>query len=222
MEKLITNRLSWYLEINNKFNPDQAGFRKRRSTIDQIMKIQDDIIKGMQKKEYTVAIFIDFQKAFDMVWKTGILEKMHHLNIIGKMYAWIKSFMEDRTFQVKVEGQLSDTFQFENGTPQGSVISPVLFLIAINDFPDLGPGIKKSIFADDSAIWKSGRNLKTLTKQIQDATEKIQKWCLEWGFSISTEKTIGVVFCEINKPDDATIQIGNWKIKFEKRSSSWG
>ena len=222
MEKLITNRLSWFLETNQLFNVDQAGFRRRRSTIDQIMKLQDDIIKAMNRKEYTIAIFIDFQKAFDMVWKTGILEKMQKLNITGRMYAWVKDFMEDRTFQVKVEGQLSSTFNFENGTPQGSVLSPVLFLIAINDFPDLGPCINKSIFADDSAIWKSGRNLKVLAKQMQDATEKIQNWCLEWGFSISTEKTIGMVFCEINKPDDVTISINNWNIKIEKKTKFLG
>ena len=117
---------------------------------------------------------------------------------------------------------LSDKHEQQNGTPQGSVISPILFLIAINDFPEVGEGVKKSIFADDSAIWRSGKNLKNVTKHIQVAMTKIEEWCMKWGFALSAEKTVGMVFCETNKPDKTTIRIDNKEIKFEKDTKFLG
>ena len=218
----MTNRLTWHLEKHQLYNKDQAGFRKNKMTIDQVMRLQNDIINGMNNKEYTVAIFLDMKKAFDMVWTTGILEKIHRIGIGGKIYQWIKDFLSGRTFQVRIGDKLSDRYKQSNGTPQGSVISPVLFLMAINDFPDGGTNIKKSIFADDAAIWKTGRHLETIRKQLQDTMTKIETWWLEWGFSLSTEKTVGVVFWETNKPDQISIKLNKQEIKFEKQAKFLG
>ena len=222
MERLITTRLTWHIETNHLFNIDQAGFRKGRTTIDQVMRLQNDVTQSLNNNKYTVAIFLDLKKAFDMVWTTGILEKMQDLGITGRMYTWIKDFLSNRTFQVKVEGHLSDIHKLENGTPQGSVISPILFLIAINDFPELDNGVKKSIFADDSAIWKSGGSLDQLTKQVQKAMDRIGEWTQRWGFNLSTEKTIGIVFCAPKKPDQTTILLEGKQIKFETHTKFLG
>ena len=84
-----------------------------------------------------MAIFLDLKKAFDMVWTTGIMEKMQALGITGRTYWWVKDFLSEQDVPGESwTGSVSDVFNLENGTPQGSVISPVLFLIAINDFPE--------------------------------------------------------------------------------------
>ena len=83
----------------------------------------------------------------------------------------------------------------ENGTPQGSVISPVLFDILVNGmFNKVGKGFGFSLFGDDGATWKRGRNLPYLFNQIQGALEKITEWTNDWGFKISTDKTKYMVF----------------------------
>ena len=210
------------MEKNKLFNKDQAGFRQKRSTIDQVMRLQNDVINGLNNKKYTVAIFLDLKKAFDMVWTTGIMDKMQKLGITGRTYWWVKEFLANRTFQVKVGQDVSDAFNLQNGTPQGSVISPVLFLIAINDFPDLERGVQKSTFADDSAIWKTGGSLELTTKQIQKELTKIESWCTKWGFNLSVEKTVGMVFSEVKRPDQTTIKLENQNIKFVKKTKFLG
>ena len=73
-------------------------------------------------------IFIDLKKAHDMLWTNGILVKIEYMKITGRMYNWVKDFLNNKTFHVKVGYKLSITHQLENGTPQGSVVSPILFL----------------------------------------------------------------------------------------------
>jgi len=141
--------------------------RQHNTTIDQIIKLQDSILKKLKNKEHLLAIFIDFERAFDMLHIPTLLRKLQKLGIIGNTAKWIESFLSDRTFQVKVEAELSTKFTQQNGTRQGSVISPLLFLIMINDIPSGPEGVDTSLFADDSAVYTVGRNIKHITSKIQ-------------------------------------------------------
>ena len=94
---------------------------------------------------------------------------------------------------------LSEPLELQNGTSQGSVISTLpctVFLIMINDFPlsDYKEQVKNAIFADDSSLWKSGRDLHKIIKTLQTKLDQVEKWCEEWGFILSQEKTISVTF----------------------------
>jgi hypothetical protein len=72
-------------------------------------------------------VFLDFEKAYDMLWTNGLLTKMKKIGISGNMFEFFKDFVSNRTFQVQLGGDRSNTKLLKNGTPQGSVISPVLF-----------------------------------------------------------------------------------------------
>ena len=192
MERMVVTRLNWFLEKYNLLNRFQSGFRKKRNTIDQLLRLSDSIIKSLSNKSFVLSVFLDFEKAYDMVWRKGVLFKLHKLGVDGNIFNWINDFLQDRTFQVRVGSSTSALFCFENGLPQGSVISPVLFLIAINDFNP--SNVKFSLFADDAAVWKSGRNIKFLEKQMQNVLDYIQDWCDKWGFRISIAKTKFILF----------------------------
>ena len=192
MERMIVKRMNWFLEKYNLLNKFQSGFRKGRNTIDQLLRLSDTILKSLANKSFVLAVFFDFEKAYDMVWREAVLYKLNNLGVDGNLFNWISVFLENRTFQVSVGSSTSKSFRLENGLPQGSVISPVLFLVAINDL--CPTNVHFSLFADDTAVWKSGRNLKFLQKQIQQTINYIQNWCENWGFKISVVKTKFMVF----------------------------
>ncbi|MDW0237614.1 MAG: reverse transcriptase domain-containing protein, partial [Nitrososphaeraceae archaeon] len=190
---------------------------KYKSTSDQILKLQDTILKKLKNKEHVLAIFIDFEKAYDMLHVPTLLRKCQGLGIEGNTFNWIENFLSDRTFQVKVGAQLSDKFIQQNGTPQGSVISPLLFLLMINDIATVVDGVDISLFADDSAIYLGHRNAKLLQNKIQLAINSIQNWCNENGFKISIHKTTGVLFSKGNNLPKITIKIDQEQIKMENK-----
>jgi hypothetical protein len=193
------------MDKHKLFNKFQCGFRKKHSTIDNIIRLQDDIHKYNHNKGYVLGVFLDIAKAYDMVWHAGLLFKLDKLGIDGQLFNWIKNFLNNRKIQVRVGASLSDTTNIENGTPQGSAISPVLFLIMINDIP-LSDDVKMSVFADDTAIWKGSKNLKMLHKCIQKALDGIVEWADSWGFKLSIPKTQAILFTH-KKQKDVDIKI---------------
>ena len=218
MEGMITNRLQWHMEKSNLFNPYQAGFRKGRCTVDHIMRLQNDVQAALNHGNFAVGIFLDFSKAFDMMWKGGVMEKLSRMEIGGRIFNWIDDFLSERTFQVRVGDQLSDVLRLDNGTPQGSRLSPLLFLIQINDFSEPEIGTRQAIYADDSSIWRTGKNLKIIMNKLQIDLNKIEKWCDEWGFTLSTEKTIGVTFSHHHKqPEIPALRLCGKEIKIEEQ-----
>lgn len=73
MERLAANRLYWHLERSNLLNPLQTGFRRSKSTLDQLLRLHDSAIKGINNSGFTQAVFLDFSKAFDTLWNEGLL-----------------------------------------------------------------------------------------------------------------------------------------------------
>merc|ERR1712035_111460 len=90
---------------------------------------------------------------------------------------------------------MSNQYTVGNGTPQGSVISPLLFIIMINDvFSKVPADIGRSLFADDGALWKRGRNMEHAIRKVQGAIDEVVEWGYDWGCRFSVEKTQTVFF----------------------------
>ena len=193
MERMIANRLKWYLDKIKLLSDAQCGFRTDRSTKDCLMKLHDDLYKSIANKRFSVAIFLDIEKAYDLVWRKGLLYKLSELGIKGNILAWLTSFLSSRSFKFRVCSTLYVKTFLENGVPQGSVLSPLLFSIMINDLPkDIRSNI--NIFADDICIWESSLNLQEVIANLQSSLDKISTWCKSWGFRITSEKSAAMVF----------------------------
>ena len=78
--------------------------------MDQLLRLSNDILKGIGEGHYTLGVFLDIEKAYDMVWRKGVIYKVHRLGINGKMFNWIQSFLSDRYMHVRVGSTLSDSF----------------------------------------------------------------------------------------------------------------
>ena len=86
---MINKRLVWYLESNNLLTMFQSGFRAERSTIDNLVRLDTFI-----KREHVVAVFFDFEKAYDTSWRYGILKDLHNFGLKGRLPNFIKSFLK--------------------------------------------------------------------------------------------------------------------------------
>ncbi|WP_293650882.1 reverse transcriptase domain-containing protein, partial [Thiolapillus sp.] len=105
------------------------------------------------KKEHVLAIFFDLEKAYDTTWKHGILSDLYDLDFRGHLPTFIDGFLSHQLFQVRAGPTLSDTYEQEMGVPQGSILSPVLFSLKINNIvKSVLKGSEASLFVDDFAL----------------------------------------------------------------------
>ncbi|GBO10302.1 putative RNA-directed DNA polymerase from transposon BS [Araneus ventricosus] len=118
LERMINRRLVHYLEANKYLHPFQSGFRKGRSTIDNLLALETDIRLSFLQRKHLVAIFFDIEKAYDRTWRYGILKDLYDLGLRGNLPIFIKNFLQVRKFRVKVESEFSDFFIQEEGVPQ--------------------------------------------------------------------------------------------------------
>ncbi|KAI5725988.1 hypothetical protein M8J77_022473 [Diaphorina citri] len=198
MERLISSRLNWFLESKNLITQWQAGFRKYRSTNEQVIRLSQEIKDGINRKETTVAVFVDFQGAYDTVWRCKLLEKIYDLGIKGNMMKWISEFITQRYCSTRYYNKESTYKQTHRGLPQGAVLSTTLFNIYINDLLVAleKTGVKVAAFADDIVIWctKKIKQQTQIKETIEKALRILKKWCEENLMLVNEEKTKYVVF----------------------------
>src|SRR6218665_1234811 len=218
MERLVCDRLSWHMDAIGLFNRHKSGFRRMRCCQDHVIRLQDDIQRAFAAGQTTTGGFIDLEKAFDLMWTDGLLYKLQRLGIQGHLFKWIRNFLSDRSIRVRVGTSLSNSFPMENGSPQGSVISPVLFIILLNDIPEPMNGIKLSLYADDSAIWRSSHKQEVNERELQRYLDRVKKYFDHWGFKVSTSKTVAVRFQKRQRPEGKPpcLKLGSANLVFEK------
>ena len=86
MERIVNNRLVYYLQSNNVITNLQSGFRKGRSTVDQLIRLETLVREGLVNREHVVAILFELEKAYDTTWKYGILSDLFKGGSAGPSY----------------------------------------------------------------------------------------------------------------------------------------
>lgn len=195
LEKILNARLIWHLENNSFLTNYQCGFRKNRSSIDNIVSLESEIHEAFANKQKLLAVFFDIEKAFDLTWRYKIMTTLMDWGIKGSICAFIQNFLSNRSFKAKVNGQFSNNKVLQNGIPQGSILSTTLFLVSINDiFVNIDRPVQASLFADDLVVYVRGINVKSLMDVTQRTLDKLEAWCSTTGFKFSKDKTKCILF----------------------------
>ncbi|GFT32205.1 RNA-directed DNA polymerase from mobile element jockey [Trichonephila clavipes] len=192
-ERLILSRLNDYLTTNKILISQQHGFRPQLSTSHQLLRVVEYAKSGFKEKKYTGAVFLDIQKAFDHVWHTGLLYKLIKINAPPQLILIIKSFLNNRSFAVRVNDTHSSTKQIRVGAPHGTLLSPTLFNIYIDDIPKTRQ-TTVCLYADDTAILTQSANKNCITHFLHRHLAELEDWYNKWKISINPEKTEAVFF----------------------------
>ena len=185
----------WSLESQGLLSEKQCGFRKNHSTLDHLALFEIFIRNAFVKKEQVLTIFFDIEKAYDTTWKHGILADLWNLRFRGHLPRFIQSFLSERSVRVRVGSTLSELHEQQMGVPQGSILSPALFNIKINNFvKGVLKGTDCSLFVDDYALCVSGKMLNREERAMQLCVNSVQKWVTENGFKFSITKTVCIHF----------------------------
>ena len=200
LERMINKRLVWYLESNNLITKLQSGLRAERSTNDNLVRLETFIRDAFIKREHVVAVFFDLEKAYDTTWRYGILKDLHNFGMKGRLPNFIKSFLEDRTIQVRVGSTLSDLYDQEQGVSQRAILSTTLFNVKLNDIINcLDYKTDGSLYVYDFYICFRSKNMRTIERHLQQCRNRIEDWATRNGFKFSKSKTQCVHFCQQRK-----------------------
>ena len=202
-ERIIKNRLYFFLESNNLLSPAQSGFRNCRGTGDNLLFMTQKIQESLNRGKKVCGIYFDISKAFDKVWHAGLIYKLIYLKVPTYIIRFIKSFLSDRTFRVKINDFLSDPHAVTCSVPQGSVLGPLLFLIYINDII-LARSLNVSysaLFADDLKsifIFKKPGHIKSIINKYLDS---LTSWLSQWRLKMNAKKCCYTIFSNGGRGD---------------------
>lgn len=207
MERMVNNRLVWYLEKNGKLSTHQYGFRRNRSTMDNMQVLEDAVLRAFNQKSHITCIFLDLEKAYERVWRYRILKQLLDWGVEGNIIHFIWNFLNEREFKVIIGNTQSENFVQENGVPQGSILSVTLFLVAIDSIKNIfhGSPVQFMLYADDLTIYIEDTVVMNQTRYLQIMFNRLTRWATECGFKFSERKTTLMHFCK--KPSCPPINI---------------
>ena len=209
-EKIMHERLYNFLELHEILFQMQFGFRNGHSTDHALISLSERIKSTIDSNRVGCGIFIDLQKAFDTVNHNILLQKLDHYGIRGSSLQWFESYLTGRLQYVSINNHSSSLGKVTCGVPQGSVLGPLLFLIYINDLPNVSKLLSFFLFADDTNIYFETENITKLQCKINKELLKVKSWLEVNKLVLNIQKTNYVVFHSPRKklPEHILIKFG--------------
>ena len=198
--KILNNRLVERLDKGRLLHEGQAGFRLKRSCIDNVYTLSELVQGRLREGKTAYAFFLDVQKAYDMVWRDGLWFKLWDMGVKGRIWRVIKKMYESSRSAVLLEGEQSAAFKVEQGVAQGCNLSPILFSVFINGLlkeveqAELGIELSNGaiiggmLFADDFVgVSDSG-------EELQKLIDVVHAFCCKWRLKANVSKSAVMVF----------------------------
>ena len=220
LEKIVYGRIYSFLCNSDQLFQSQYGFRTGHSCENAICELVGTVAKNRAEKKHTIGVFIDLSKAFDTLNHQMLLSKMDKYGIRGHSLEWFRSYLSNRTMRVKCTSNTSGQLEYSTyhklkyGTPQGSCLGPLLFLIYINDLHYTIQYSSVILFADETTILHGHKNLNYLKWSIEQDLKQMTDWFRANLLTINLNKTECVLFNNSNSNNIPTfeLEIGDCRI----------
>jgi hypothetical protein len=189
MEKTVKTQIMNYLVASKLIAPEQHGFVNKKACNTNLLETLDYATKTIADNDALDILFLDFAKAFDKVPHKRLLLKLAGYGIQGKLLNWIRAFLANRRQRVVLGEQSSDWSEVKSGVPQGSVLGPILFILYINDLPEILAN-KCKMYADDTKIIArlKSASYDSDSSKLQDDINAIVDWTNTWLMKLNIDK----------------------------------
>ena len=231
IERMVAHRVLHM--IDGKIHPAQFGFQKGKSTADALASLVEYLqtaldtwvpvtVNTIPKSQFVISVLIDFSKAFDTLAHSAIIEELRLLGVGAYEIRWIRNFITGRLTAVKMGEELSQYKQFACGVPQGTVLGPLLFVVATNRLLvqlDNMKYIHKVMFADDLTLSFRTNNYNEGIGLMQRAINQVLQWAQRVHMIINVKKTTAFLFannhCRSQREQgEAQLILGGQTIEF--------
>ena len=241
LEKVLERRIRQHCKFYEILDSPQEGFCPNRSTTRYLFKLLSTLGEAKKKKLISMVLLIDFQKAFDSVWIPGLVVKLYNYGIKGRILQLLNSFLSNRQVQLKINGKVGEFHKIcsQIGLPQGSVLSPLLFIIYIsemlenfhntysNSSTSSSTLTKCYKYADDGTVSVTGSDVESCHAQLQNICNRLFEWCRKWRLVVNCDpdKTEVLIIngCKFSDVSSLTpVKIGNVSLQYVKKSKVLG
>lgn len=195
LESEVRDQLIEFAVDNHIISDYQSGFRTNHSCETAIQLVLNSWRISLSVNKVVIAVFIDLKRAFEVIDRKCLLEKMRGYGYNGKVIDWISSYLDSRKQIVKFNKEMSTSKSCNFGVPQGSVLGPFLFNIFINDIGNCLNKCKIHLYADDAVIYYDGDDIEEVTEVIKIDLCNIEKWLAINKLIINVSKTKAMVIC---------------------------
>lgn len=220
LERCVCRRL--YDHVIQFITPMQHGFLRNRSCTTQLLQVFDAIGQNLDKNIQTDVLYLDFAKAFDSVDHGLILRKLDLYGVKGSMLDWFRDYLTGRMQRVVVDGAASSWSSVTSGVPQGSILGPMLFIIFINDLPDVIPeDTKAEIYADDTKAYRSITS-EDDAQHLQHALCNLATWSNNNNMKFNASKCKVLTVSRKKQPVSFNYQLGSTNLLHVQREKDLG
>ena len=217
LERIVYDRCYNFLKSKNSLYKRQYGFRQMHSTYMAVFDFIKDINYAVDDNMYTAGIFMDLSKAFDTIDHDILLYKLYHYGFRGVSYNWFANYLSNRKQYVYYNSVQSSYENISCGVPQGSILGPLLFILYMNDICKTSKLLSFILFADDTTVYYSNKNNKTLCNTVNNELKEVVNWFKCNKLSLNASKTnlifIGTPHLTKNIASDMHIYLDGCQLK---------
>ena len=181
LERILFNFI--YPKVRNSITKNQHGFMTKRSTVTQMILYLDKVYRNIDSNVPSLAAYFDVRKAFDSVPHHLLLQKLVKFGFCPDFIRLFSSYLDERSQCVKLNNTFSSKITVSSGVPQGSVLGPLLFILFVNDMPNLIVYGTPFLFADDMKVL-----FDVDPRQIQSDIDNLYLWSIANGLIFHPSK----------------------------------